>query len=120
MINLSGVDGDAMAAVIADWRRIVDEFDIRQSPAYQFHRGKPVVGVWGVGFGDDRPYTLAATRLLLEQLRDNSKYGGNCVVVGVPNGWLRQRSTVTFADERDATNATELAGVLKLADVISP
>ena len=41
----------------ADWRHLVDKMRISRDPddaAYQCHGGKPVVGIWGVGFDGPR------------------------------------------------------------------
>ena len=42
-----------------------------EDPAYLRHRGKPLVAVWGIGFNDDRTYSLAECRALVKFLKAN-------------------------------------------------
>ena len=92
MYDLSGLDFGQMEQVLADWTKLVTKFgvskggDVRKHPAYQWHRGKPVIAVYGVGFKENRNYTIAETKQLLERL----KAGGNTVMVGVSDDWFSQ------------------------------
>jgi len=112
MYDLSGMPAQAMDRVKADWRHLVDDLKLRKSSAYQFHRERPVVAVWGVGFNDHRKYTLAECADLIEFLKNDPVYGGNTVVVGVPTAW-RELSG-------DAVSDPDLLRVIPLADVVSP
>lgn len=55
------------------------------SPAYQHHRGRPVLGVWGLGFRD-RPLTPGGVSGWLAALRAATP-GGLTILGGVPAGW---------------------------------
>jgi hypothetical protein len=115
MYDLSGLRAGGIAQCIADWKRLVDRMRIGRDDAdrsYLRHAGRPVVAVWGVGFNDNRPYTLDECRKLVEFLKDDPTYGGNTVMLGVPNGWRTL--------DRDAAADPALHEVLKKADVISP
>lgn len=35
-----------------DWRHLVDDLHVTDSPRYQKHKGRPVVSIWGLGVGD--------------------------------------------------------------------
>ena len=110
-----------MAAVMADWKHLVDDLHVLSSPAYQYHNGKPIIAVYGIGFNDaSRPYSLADTLALLTFLNSDPKYGGNCIVAGVPRGWLSVQNTNLFPPEQDATNDAPLATVLAQASIIMP
>ena len=108
MYDLSGLSAGGVATVWADWRRLRDEMHITKGAAYLHHEGKPVVSVWGVGFNDDRAYTLAECQQLITQL----KADGCTVMLGVPTGWR--------TGDRDAIKDSELKDVLALADILSP
>ena len=108
MYDLSGLPAGGVASVREDWQRLRKEMKIGQDPAYLHHRGKPLVTVWGVGFNDDRDYSLAECRTLIEFL----KADGCAVMLGVPSGWRELK--------RDAASDPALHDILKLADVISP
>ena len=108
MYDLSGLTAGGVAAVWSDWRRLRDEMHITEDAAYLHHEGKPVVSVWGVGFNDDRAYTLAECQQLITQL----KADGCTVMLGVPTGWR--------TGDRDAIKDSELKDVLALADILSP
>jgi hypothetical protein len=108
MYDLSGLKAGGVKIVSEDWRMLRDKMKMGKDPAYLHHEGKPLVAVWGVGFGDARQYTLDECRELVESL----KADGCAVMLGVPTGWRDQ--------DRDSARDKEFHDVLKLADVISP
>lgn len=108
MYDLSGLGTNHMSHVMDDWRALRTELRVTDSPAYLRHRGKPLVAVWGVGFSDNRKYTLAECRALVEFL----KRDGCTVMLGVPTHWRELKN--------DATSDPALHDGLKLGDVISP
>jgi hypothetical protein len=108
MYDLSGLDTNRIAEVMDDWRSLRSRMHITDSAAYLRHRGKPLVAVWGVGFSDDRKYTLGDGRTLIEFLKKD----GCSVMLGVPTHWRELKN--------DAIADPALHDVLKLADVISP
>ena len=113
MYDLSGLGGGDIAKyVIEDWKLLIDKMRITRDKAYLRHNSRPVVGVWGVGFNDNRGYSLAECRQLVKFLKNDPKYGVNTVVLGVPTGWR----TLT----RDSVKDKKLHDVIRLADVVSP
>ena len=108
MYDLSGLGANCIHEVIDDWRTLRTQMHITEDPAYLRHRGKPLVAVWGIGFNDDRKYTIAECRELVEFLKND----GCTVMLGVPTGWR--------ALDRDSVRDPALHDVIKLADVISP
>ena len=104
MYDLSGLKrGDIDAVVKPDWRRIAGE--ATDGAKYLRLGGKPLVAVWGVGFGPDRDYTAAECLDLVRFL----KAEGNAVLIGVP---LRWREAVG----EDA----ELLAIVEASDVVLP
>ncbi|MBN8460421.1 MAG: xylosidase/arabinosidase [Verrucomicrobia bacterium] len=113
MYDLSGLRaGEIESVVMQDWKRLRNEAKITASPAYQRHRGKPVVAVWGIGFNDGRDYTVDECGELVRFLHDNPEFGGQTVMVGVPWGWRTL--------DRDASSDPKLHQALDRADIISP
>lgn len=113
MYDLSGLEDEEVSTVIMeDWKRLVDQMNVTNDPSYQRHNGKPVVSVWGVGFDEKRKYTLATCARLIDFLKNDPRYGGNCVMLGVPYGWREQN--------RDAVKDPELHDVILKADIVSP
>lgn len=108
MYDLSGLPTGGVQHVIDDWKMLRDKMKIGEDAAYLHHRGKPLVAVWGVGFGDGRKYTLKECRELAEFL----KADGCSVMLGIPSFWREQT--------RDAVDHPALHEVMKLADVLSP
>ena len=108
MYDLSGLPAGGVSRVMADWRMLRKQMHIGKDAAYLQHRGKPIVAVWGVGFADDRQYSLDECRALIEFLKTD----GCSVMLGVPTGWRELN--------RDAAPDPALHQVIKLADVISP
>jgi hypothetical protein len=108
MYDLSGLPAGGVATVRDDWQTLRTRMRMGEDPAYLQHRGKPLVAVWGIGFNDDRKYSLAECRALIEFL----KADGCSVMLGVPTGWRELN--------RDAARDAALHDVLKLTDVVSP
>jgi hypothetical protein len=115
MYDLSGLRLGGTQQVIEDWKLLVDHMRLGRDgndPAYLKHNGKPVVAVWGIGFNDARKYTLAECDRLVAFLKNDPRYGGNTVMVGVPTGWRTLN--------RDAVADPALHTTLLKADIISP
>lgn len=108
MYDLSGLKAGEVARVREDWKRLRQMARIGTDAAYQRHEGKPVVAVWGIGFSDNRPYTLAECRELVDFL----KADGCAVMLGVPTWW---REGI-----RDAVADPALPALLAQADIVSP
>ncbi len=113
MYDLSGLQaGQVASVVIEDWKRLVDRMAVTKDPSYQRHHGKPVVVVWGVGFDEHRKYTLDECEKLVDFLKNDPKYGGNCVMLGIPYAWREQN--------RDALADPKFHDLLRKADIVSP
>lgn len=108
MYDLTGMKAGRMERVKADWRALRGQMKIGEDPAYQKHRGRPLVAVWGVGFSDGRAYTTAECSDLVDFL----KADGCSVMLGVPSWWRELK--------RDAAADPALHDVLRKADVVSP
>jgi hypothetical protein len=105
MYDLSGLaSGADIQKVVNDWKYLVDTFKISKDPAdsaYLHHNGKPVVAIWGLGFG--RVYEGQQSYELINFLKNDPVYGGCTVMVGVNNNWRTNsdswfRQTVQIAD----------------------
>lgn len=113
MYDLSGSrKGEIEGIITKDWKELVDRVAVKRDPSYLHHAGKPVVAVWGVGFGDDRRYTLDECERVIRFLKNDPKYGGNTVMLGVPSTWRDLG--------RDAVKDKRLHDVIAMADIISP
>ena len=112
MYDLSGLGSNQMYRVINDWKLLVDLMHITKDPAYLHHAGKPVVAVWGFGFSDGRRYTPTEGLELIKLLKDDPKYGGCTVMLGVPTYWR----TLT----RDCVNDPTMHELILKADIVSP
>lgn len=108
MYDLSGLRSGQVQRVIADWKALRDRMSPGRDQAYLHHRGKPLVAVWGVGFGDRRAYSLSECASLVEFLKED----GCSVMLGVPSGWRNL--------DRDAAPDPELHELLRSVDVLSP
>lgn len=83
MYDLSGIKAGQMSAVSEDWKMLREKMKMGEDPAYLHHEGKPLVAIWGVGFGDKREYALGECRTLIEFFKTQ----GCAVMLGVPTGW---------------------------------
>jgi hypothetical protein len=115
MYDLSGLRRGQMRRVIDDWKLLVDRMRIGRDAndrAYLHHGGKPVVAVWGIGFNDGRDYTLAECDELVRFLKEDPRYGGFTVMLGVPTGWRTL--------DRDSVPDEKLHEVIRRGDIVSP
>lgn len=115
MYDLSGWKGEDFELLARDWKHLRTLMKLGTDPHDGFYlqlNGKPLVSIWGVGFNDDRDYSLEDAERFIRLLKHNPEWGGMSIMLGVPYGWREQ--------DRDAVNDKNLHRVLKLADVISP
>lgn len=115
MYDLSGMRSDNFEQVIEDWKNLVERMKLGHDPrdkAHWQHNGKPLVAVWGIGFGDDRKYTLADCERLIDLMKNDQVYGGFSVMLGVPYYWREQKG--------DCAKDSDLHRVLLKADILSP
>lgn len=103
MYDLSGLqaDGEDCSSIIQDWKELVDELKITAQGAnqtYLYHRGKPLVAIWGLGF-TGRPYDIRSIGIerLIDFLKNDRRYGGCSVMLGVPT-YFRELTRDTIAD----------------------
>ncbi len=118
MYDLSGMqaEGEDCSSVIQDWKELVDELKItarggRQT--YLYHRGGPLVAIWGLGFAE-RPYDIRdiGVEKLIDFLKNDPVYGGCSVMLGVPTHFRELR--------RDAVADPYLHQIIGKADVVLP
>ncbi|MDQ1257753.1 MAG: hypothetical protein QG656_2359, partial [Candidatus Hydrogenedentes bacterium] len=115
MYDLSGLREGETEHVIEDWKLLVNRMRIGRDSndrAYLRHQGKPVVAVWGIGFNDDRKYTLDECAKLIDFLKNDPDFGGCTVMIGVPTYWRTL--------DRDCVADAKLHEVMLGADIVSP
>lgn len=118
MYDLSGLkgSGEDCSTIIEDWKFLVDSMNVtnqKGAKTYLFHRGKPLVTIWGIGF-PDRPYKLRSIGFerLMDFLKNDPKYGGCSIMLGVPTFWRELNA--------DCLNDPYLHQIIKQADVVMP
>jgi len=88
MYDTSGMDsGTFITTIENDWKYLMDELKVTESPVYLHHHGKPVVAIWGLGF-TEHPGTPAEALELVNFFENNPdpKYQAT-VMGGVPISW---------------------------------
>lgn len=108
MYDLSGLRAGEVKRVREDWSSLRTDSKIADDKNYLHLDGKPLVAVWGVGFSDDRKYSLSECHELVAWLKSN----GCSVMLGVPSYWRD--------GTRDAVADKQLLETIKMADVVSP
>jgi hypothetical protein len=103
MYDLSGLraKGEDCSSVMQDWKELVDELKLTSqgtNQTYLYHRGKPLVAIWGIGF-PDRSYNIRDIGLdkLSDFLKNDPEYGGCSVMLGVPT-YFRDLKTDCLPD----------------------
>jgi hypothetical protein len=115
MYDLSGLKSGDFPRLNRDWKMLRTEMklgDDSNDRAYLQYNGKPLVAIWGVGFSDDRDYSLEDTEQFIRLLKENPEWGGFSIMLGVPYYWRTL--------QRDSVADPHLHEILKLADIISP
>jgi len=117
MYDLSGLrdNGEDCSALIEDWKELVDELKVtsQQPNHYLYHRGKPLVAIWGLGF-PDRGYNIRNIGIdkVISFLKNDPQYGGCSLMLGVP----------TYFRDLDVDTNPEvyLHELIATADVVMP
>lgn len=108
MYDLSGIKKGDETLVMQDWDLLMAKKITTRSGTYLWHKGKPVVAVWGVGFSDGRAYGLDECEKIIDYLKEK----GCAVMLGVPAKWR------TLED--DAVQSERLLDLIKKADIVHP
>ncbi|HEY3331396.1 MAG TPA: hypothetical protein VGK19_15305 [Capsulimonadaceae bacterium] len=112
MYDLSGLRPGNAQRIIDDWKHVVDATHLTKDGRYVRDGGKPVVVLWGLGFGGNRPPLFEDGLAIIKFLKNDPTYGGNVVMIGVPYQWRTTDTTqVPFAKMQELVEA---------ADIVSP
>jgi hypothetical protein len=115
MYDISGMNGAAaLRTIMQDWPHLTGDLRLTGSPAYIYDRGKPVVGVWGLGF-KDRDVTPEQAAAIIRFLKTTSVAA--TVLGGVPASWRNLGADSLWPDARPDER---WAAVYRSLDVISP
>lgn len=107
MYDLTGMAAGSIGSVLEDWRSL-RRGGVGTDAAALKIKGRPLVAVWGIGFANDRAYSLEECRDLVAAL----KADGCAVLVGVPTNWR--------TGGRDALSDPMLREIVASADAVSP
>lgn len=111
MYDLSGMQPADTAVLLhdVDWlAKRYSLFDHKANPSFLWHRGRPLIAVWGVGFNDHRAYGLREAETIIRGL----KARGFSVLLGVPTYWR----TLTADTESDPG----LLSLIEECDIVMP
>ncbi len=104
MWDLSGLGPGEMSKVINDWKHLVDDMKITESPNYLHHRGKPLVSIWGFTVRDELPESDLQELIDFFRNSPEEKY----------------RATIMLGTNHDFFQRTSWLDELQQVDVISP
>jgi hypothetical protein len=113
MYDLSGANATSTEAIIADWKRLVDDLGVTSEDSYLWHKGRPLVALWGLGLASDPEATAARSEKLVRWFKegdpndptDDPKYRAT-IMGGLNDNW-RSHSVAWLA-------------VYDLLDAVSP
>jgi hypothetical protein len=108
-IMYDGIEPNRLDAIKRDWKRLTEQEHLTDSPAYIFHRGKPVVGLWGLGF-TERDLSPGQAADLIDFFRRGNVPA--TVLGGVPAHWRLL--------DGDSRSEPEWKSIYRSLDIISP
>lgn len=108
MYDISGYPTNSLiSALTNDWNYLVNSQHVTNSPSYLYHKGKPVVAIWGFGFSG-RSDTPAQAQEAVTWFK-----GAGCTVMGgVPTNWRTLNG--------DAQTNPAWSNAFRAFDVVSP
>jgi hypothetical protein len=113
MYDLSGCQPEDMKVMEDDWKELQTLFslvDRDRNPTYIRHNKCPLLTVWGVGFNDNRRYSIANVQQAIIRIKQEHNVS---VMLGVPYYWR------TLG--RDTENNTMLHTLIKEnVDIVMP
>jgi hypothetical protein len=113
MYDLSGCSQNDIFYIeqdLAELKKQFEIFDNVKNPTFLRHNGKPLISIWGVGFNDNRKYSIADADKLITKIK--GKNNSVSILLGVPYYWR------TFG--RDTQNNQALHTLIKKCDIIMP
>ena len=108
-IMYDGINAARADTIKRDWQRLTEDEHLTDSPAYIFHRGKPVIGLWGLGF-TVRDLSPGQAEDLINFFK-TAKVPAT-VLGGVPAHWRLL--------DGDSRHEPEWASIYQSLDIISP
>ena len=111
MYDLSGMPADGPELLLRDIDTLAARhhlFEHEANPSYLYHRGKPLVAVWGIGFNDNRRYGFDEAERIIE----GPKERGYSILIGVPTHWRELES--------DTLPSARLHELILRCDVVMP
>lgn len=113
MYDISGHSRETVVqAVERDWTHLVDNLRITDSPQYLRHHGRPVLGLWGLGFRDRAPTPEQAAELI-EFFKNNPEPRYRVTLLGgIPARWRTL--------SRDSQTEEAWTQVYRSFDILSP
>ena len=115
MYDVSGVNEnfvDIVQALEDDWKFLVDEMKVTDSPTYLHHNGLPVLAIWGFGF-DDSTSTPEQAQQLVDLFENNPDPRYRVTLMGGVPIWWRTLQSPSKTDPAWADYYCSL-------DIISP
>lgn len=106
MYDLTNLGPERFALIAEDWRSILSSGWAAHACA-QFHNGKPLVALYGLGFAN-QPAALSEWGRLLAEFRKS----GASILLGIPTFWREAK--------RDAQSDPAFHALLREADILSP
>lgn len=104
MYDMSGLGGGNIDQLIADWKHLVDDLKITESPNYLWHRGRPLIALWGFTVRDDLPISDLEQAIEFFKNSPEEKY----------------RASIMLGTNHDFFNRGAWSEPLGRVDVISP
>jgi hypothetical protein len=111
-VQYDGIEKGTLEKIKQDWIYMLDTLQIQSSPAYLHHNGRPLVGLFGLGF-NGRDVTPQEAQNLIDffQNHPDPRYRAT-VLGGVPSHW---RTLTT-----DSSSDPAWAEVYRSFDIINP
>ncbi len=107
MYDITGAGPNWKQTLMADWKFLVDSFNVTKGSSYLHHDGRPLLAIWGMGFTHNAFATVAQSDSLMDWFNKDAEERYQATIMGgINDNWL--------------THSNEWKAVYDKMDIISP
>jgi hypothetical protein len=89
MYDITGAGPNWKQTLMADWKFLVDSFNVTKGSSYLHHDGRPLLAIWGMGFTHNAFATVAQSDSLMDWFNKDAEEKYQATIMGgINDNWL--------------------------------